>query len=207
MLGYLISGITLGAAAGCSPGPLLAFLVAQTLRYGLREGVKVALAPVLTDLPIVVATLLLLSRLSDSRGVLAVISVAGGLYVIWLGIESVRIRQAAVSGSAASPHSIRRSMMVNFLNPHVYIFWMTVGGPLVLEGAGAGLGRPTAFMAAFYVCLCGSKTAIAVLLDRSRGFLAGAAYLWVVRALGLLLIAFGVWLVGSGALRGSHLVQ
>ena len=198
MLRFLISGITLGLAAGLSPGPLLALLVSQTLRYGLREGVKVALAPILTDAPIVTLSLLALSRISDLHSALAWISVFGGIYVAWLGIGSLRIPQVGAGSAEPSPNSIRKAMGINFLNPHPYLFWTTVGGPMVLQAARSQLGWAVAFMAGFYVLLCGSKTVIAVLLHRSRGFLAGRLYRGIVRALGVVLLGFGVWLVWEG---------
>jgi threonine/homoserine/homoserine lactone efflux protein len=45
MMTALASGAFLGLACGLAPGPLLALLLAQTLRHGPREGCKVALAP------------------------------------------------------------------------------------------------------------------------------------------------------------------
>jgi len=206
LLPYLISGITLGTAAGLSPGPLLALLVAQTLRYGPGEGIRVALAPLLTDLPIVIAALFLISRLSDTSYLLAAISIAGGLYLVWLGIESLRVRGLPIAAREASPLSVRKAMTVNFLNPHVYIFWAGVGGPLVVEGSNIGASAPAAFLASFYLCLCGSKVLIAVLLGRSRGVLGGAAYLWTIRALGVALACFGIWLIWRGV-DTAHLVQ
>lgn len=206
MLAYLISGITLGTASGLSPGPLLAFLVSQTLRHGPREGVKVAFAPLLTDAPILAAVLIVLSRLSDSRMLLAVISIAGGLYVIWLGIESLRVRSGDLPGCESAPRSLRKAITVNLLNPSVYIFWATVGGPLVVEGSRTGIEAPVAFLGSFYLCICGSKATIAVLLGRSRGILSGGAYRWIVRALGLALMGFGIWLVADGVVS-ARLVQ
>ena len=198
MLRFLLSGATLGVAAGLSPGPLLALLVAQTLRCGLREGIKVSLAPVLTDLPIVTLSLLLLSRLSDLNPVLGWISIFGGLYVGWLGYESLRVRGAEVSAAGASPNSIRKAILVNFLNPHVYLFWMTVGAPMVLRAARTDLAWSAAFATGFYVCLCGSKMLIAVLINRSRDALTGRAYKWTVRAVGIVLLGFAVWLLRGG---------
>lgn len=198
MLGFLLTGITLGVAAGLSPGPLTALLVSQTLRYGVREGVKVSLAPVLTDLPIVALSLLVLSQLSDLTSVLGWISIVGGLYVGWLGVESLRVRGVEASSAGVSPNSIRKAMLVNFLNPHPYVFWMTVGTPMVLRASESGLGWAAAFVAGFYVCLCGSKALIAVLLSRSRGLLRGGAYIWTVRTLGIALLGFGLWLLWDG---------
>ncbi len=40
---FLISGIILGLAAGTSPGPLLALVFSETLKYGKKEGIKIAL--------------------------------------------------------------------------------------------------------------------------------------------------------------------
>jgi threonine/homoserine/homoserine lactone efflux protein len=50
---FLSAGITLGLSAGFSPGPLSTLVISHSLRYGTREGVKVAMAPFITDVPIV----------------------------------------------------------------------------------------------------------------------------------------------------------
>ena len=74
-------GIVLGLSAGLSPGPLLALVIAQTLKHGVGEGMKVALAPLITDLPIVLAATFLLKQLSNTQSVLGFISLIGGLFV------------------------------------------------------------------------------------------------------------------------------
>jgi len=39
------------------PRPLLALVLAQTLRHGAREGCKIALTPLVTDAPIIIVAL------------------------------------------------------------------------------------------------------------------------------------------------------
>ena len=63
LLDALSKGTVLGLAAGFSPGPLTFLIISETLRHGLRAGMKVSLAPVVTDLPIIVLAVLLLDRL------------------------------------------------------------------------------------------------------------------------------------------------
>ena len=46
-----LSGLALGTSSGLSPGPLLTLTIAQSMRYGYREGIKIAAAPIITDLP------------------------------------------------------------------------------------------------------------------------------------------------------------
>lgn len=58
MIELLIAGMTLGLYAGFSPGPLLILVISQTLKHGYKEGVKVAFAPIITDVPIILITVL-----------------------------------------------------------------------------------------------------------------------------------------------------
>lgn len=157
MRGYLLSGAALGLAAG----PMLALVVAQTLRYGWREGAKVSLAPLVRDAPIVAATLLMLARLKQVEAALGGLAVAGGLYLGWLGSELIRSPDPH-AGIEDAPGSLRKAVAVNFLNPHVYLFWISVGGPLVIEGASTDWSRAAAFVVAFYLCLCSSKVVLAL---------------------------------------------
>jgi len=82
MTATLLSGLLLGLYAGLSPGPLMALVLAQTLRHGPREGCKVALVPLLTDLPIILVAVALASKLSELQPLLGVLSVAGGAFVM-----------------------------------------------------------------------------------------------------------------------------
>ena len=66
---FLSAGVVMGLSAGFSPGPLLALVLSHTVRYGVREGVKIALAPLLTDLPIILVSMLVLTKLSNFRPV------------------------------------------------------------------------------------------------------------------------------------------
>ncbi|MGD8368205.1 MAG: LysE family transporter [Desulfobacterales bacterium] len=194
----LMSGLLLGLAAGAAPGPLLALVVTQTLRFGTAEGLKVAAAPLITDLPIVLASIFLLSRLTARESVLGLISVAGGVYVCFLAWESFRTAPVELQPEAADPQSWRRGALVNFLNPHPYLFWMTVGGPLVLRAWRESPSAPVLFIFGFYGTLVGAKLAIALAAGRFRGFLSSSVYRTLVRVLGFLLAVFGLVLFWDG---------
>ena len=62
MITALASGAFLGLSCGLAPGPLLALLLAQTLRHGPREGCKIALTPLVTDAPIIVVALVVAAK-------------------------------------------------------------------------------------------------------------------------------------------------
>lgn len=193
----LISGILLGLSAGLSPGPMLTLVISQTLRHGIREGVKVAFAPLLTDTPIVIACLLFLSVFSNMKPALGVISVFGGIYLFYLGLTSIRFK-AVDHQEETKPKSLRKGLMVNFLNPSPYMFWTSIGGPLVLKASATSLVSALAFIVPFYVLLVGSKIAVAIISGRSRNLLKSRHYKFIIQLLGLVLIGFGVLFLRDG---------
>jgi threonine/homoserine/homoserine lactone efflux protein len=69
MITALASGAFLGLSCGLAPGPLLALVVAQTLRHGPREGCKIALTPLVTDAPIIVVALVVAAGLAITPSV------------------------------------------------------------------------------------------------------------------------------------------
>jgi len=203
LLPYFAAGLSLGIAAGVSPGPLLALVVSQTLQHGWREGVKVACAPLVSDIPIVALSLFVLSRFSNAGPVLGWISIAGGLFVGYLGYELLRAGAFEVGETAAAPRSFRKAVLVNLLNPSVYVFWATVGSPMILRGLEKQAAASLAFAGGFYGCLVGSKIVLAFLVSGSRGLLKGRGYRITVRILGVLLLGLGAWLVLDGAMSLS----
>ena len=195
MLSALAAGTLFGLSAGFVPGPLLTLVLTQTLRHGVREGVKVATAPLITDLPIILASLFVLARLSDFGLLLGLISLTGSGYVLYLAWEAFRTGPVTLEDSPDQARSVRKGAILNAMNPHPYIFWATVGGPFVLRSAQEGLPAPLLFLLGFYLCLVGSKVLLAVLVGKSRAFLTGRGYIRTMRILGCLLGLFAVLLL------------
>lgn len=191
MLEYLGSGMVLGLAAGLAPGPLLALVLAQSIRYGTREGLKVAAAPLITDVPIVILSVALVgAAASAATGLLGAISLAGAIFVAYLGIESLRTTGVEAGRPDEAPRSWARGATVNALSPHPYLFWITVGAPVLLLAWEQGPLAAAAFLAGFYACLVGAKMVLAVVAGRSGGRLRGGAYRAVMAVLGGLLLLF-----------------
>lgn len=201
MLPFLISGLSLGIVSGLSPGPLLALLISQTLRHGFREGLRVAFAPVISDVPVVLLCLFVLSKVSGLGPALASMSILGGVFVGYLGYESMRASGLDLGTERVAPRSLSKAVLINLLNPHVCLFWTMVGAPTLLKGFHRGDGSAFAFATGFYTCLVGSKILVAYLISRSRNALAGRGYKLTMRILGVLLLAVAVWMLGSGAVN------
>jgi threonine/homoserine/homoserine lactone efflux protein len=198
MITLLSAAAVYGLSAGFSPGPLLALVISQSLRCGFREGAKAAMAPLVTDLPIILVSVLVLRSLSESRTALGFISMAGGLFVTYLAWGCFRTTRLDVADSKHAPQSLGQGAAVNALNPHPYLFWLTVGGPSLIRAWAVSPLWAIAFVAVFTGCIVGSKVLIAAVVSRSRHILGGKVYGYVMRALGLMLLLFAVLLFKDG---------
>ena len=194
-LSSLAAGTVLGLSAGFAPGPLLTLVVTQTLQHDIREGIKVSMAPLITDFPIIIASLFLLRKLSDFDRLLGAISLVGGLYVLYLAYGCLRTGPVNLEEVHDQPRSLRKGALINALNPHPYLFWATVGGPFVLKSRQESLLAPVMFVTGFYVFLVGAKVFLAFVVGKSRAFLTKKGYIWTMRLLGCLLVVFAFFLL------------
>jgi threonine/homoserine/homoserine lactone efflux protein len=202
------SGAAFGLSAGVTPGPLLALVIAQTVAHGPREGGKVALAPLLTDTPIVLAAILLTQSAAGHGPILGTITLCGCVFLLHCAWGCLRFRQPGsgpgrgLEGQrlAKGPDSIRKGMLANFLNPGPYLFWMTVGAPLALESLALGWPTLACFLGAFSLTICAAKFGVALLTWRCGPVLGSRGYVWVMRALGVMLLTYAA-LFARDALR------
>ena len=195
---YLTMGAVFGLTAGISPGPLLTLVISETLRHNKTEGVKIAVAPLITDIPIVLLTIFILSKMASSDIILGVISILGGIFIAYLGYDSIKSKGIEIDIQNLKLKSIRKGIIVNILSPHPYIFWLMVGAPITIKAYQASPVAAFAFIIAFYVLLVGSKISIALVVDRSRAFLKNKVFIWTIRILGLVLLIFAILLIKEG---------
>lgn len=198
MLEFLSAGILLGLAAGFAPGPLLVLVISETLRHDIKAGLKVSIAPLVTDIPIILISLLLLNRLAEFKSILGCISIFGGLFILYLGYESLKTRGVELNLSSVKTSSFKKGVITNALNPHPYIFYMTVGTPIIYRSINQNLLATVSFVGSFLLLLVGSKVVLAMLVERSRAFLKGRVYIRAMRILGVLLFIFSMVLFRDG---------
>jgi threonine/homoserine/homoserine lactone efflux protein len=200
---FALAGAALGLSAGFSPGPLLSLVLSQTLTHGPREGVKVALAPLITDAPILLAAWLVLSRFSGSPTVLGVVALIGAGLLGCYGYECFKASPPDAGSPAEVPRSLVRGILANFANPHPYLFWTAVGVPMLLDAAKTGPSAVVCFLTVFYAAIVGAKVVAAVLAGRFRRFLGSRAYRVLMGVLGLSLFYYAL----SFAMQGIDLLR
>lgn len=196
-LTFLITGFLLGLS-GLIPGPLFTLVVTETLRHNIKEGIKVAASPLITDLPIVLVTILILSRLSEQQTVLGIISFAGSAFLLYLAFESVSFKGTEIDPGETRSRSLEKGIITNFLNPSPYIFWFSIGAPTFVRAMDLGIAYAILFIISFYTTLIGSMIIIAIITYKSRNFLSSRYYINLIRSLGVVLLIFAVIFLRNG---------
>jgi threonine/homoserine/homoserine lactone efflux protein len=197
-LTYIISGIVFGLSGGLTPGPLMTLVITESLRHGTREGLKVAMAPLITDLPVILLSIFLLSRLSELNAVVGIISLVGAGFLIYLAYESLTYKGVEVNTAHFKPQSLKKAIIANVFNPAPILFWVSVGAPTVLKAKETNLMSALLFIYFMYFFLVGSKVVTAILVGRSRHFLKSKNYFVIIKTLGLVLLVFAFIFLKDG---------
>ena len=195
---FLAMGSFLGLAAGMSPGPLLAVTISETLQHGKWEGIKVAISPLITDLPIILAVLFVLSHLTNSDFFIGIVAFFGASYLIYSGIESLKIKTDSVELNVEKKDALKKGVIVNFGNPHPYVFWLSIGGPIIYKSFSTHVWATILFIAGFYIFLVGSKVVVALIVEKSKYFINSKYYFTIIRVLGIAQIVFGLTFIKVG---------
>lgn len=195
-----LAGICLLGAM--SPGPSLAVVVSQTLRGGAGRGTLAALAHgagVALYAVAVVSGLAVIVTASDR--LYGLIQWAGALFLIYLGVKSLRSRgNVSLDGAeeeAEAAGALIQGFSVAFLNPKLAVFFLALFSQFLTESV--SLPQKVVMVATVGIIDAGWYTAVSLLLGRpkilerlrrSRGL--------IDRAFGIILIALAIRVVLPG---------
>ena len=194
----LAAGLTLGFSAGISPGPFLALTISETLKFGTKTGLKVAIVPFLTDAPIIIGSVFLLTQLSDLTNLFASISIVGAIFLVYFGIENLTTKASTNYEVKPRLSSVKKAIITNYLNPNPYIFWITIGGPLMVGSLNISTWNAVIFLFTFYLMLVGSKMIIAVISGKASSVFKSEKYLYLIKGAGVMLLIIAVLLFING---------
>ena len=167
---YIVQGIGYGFAAAVQPGPLQTFLISQALMKGWRKSLPSALAPLISDGPIIAFCLLVLSQVP--AWLQQFLYIAGGLFILYLAYGAYRSWKSfdprVPSPETGSRQSLLKAALTNVLGPGAYIFWTLVTGPILIRGWRETPLHGLTFILGFYVTMIVSLCLIIIVFGSAR---------------------------------------
>ena len=159
---YLLQGLSFGFIAASQPGPFQTYLISQTLTRGWKQTLPAALAPLISDGPIILICVLILSQVP--AWLQRILYVVGGLFILYLSYGTYKtwkdFNPSIPTIESGMQQSILKATLMNIFNPNPYIFWTLVTGPILLKGWRETPVNGIGFLAGFYITLISSLAAI-----------------------------------------------
>lgn len=167
---YILQGIGYGLAAAAQPGPLQTYLISQTLIKGWKRTLPAALAPLLSDGPIIALCLLVLSQVPPWFQ--RFLYIAGGLFLLYLAYGAYKTWKNFDTTipyiETETQQSVLKAALINTLNPNPYIFWSLVTGPILVTGWRETPAYGLGFLAGFYATMILGLSLLIIVFGSAR---------------------------------------
>ena len=196
ILGLASAGLVLGVVEGIKPGPLLTMVIRETLSGGLRAGLWTAAAPVFSDGPLILVSIVAAAWIATNASVLLAITIAGALFLAKMGWDCFHMDMPSLDGEGTVPTaSFLRGITTNLLNPNVYVFWFLIGGPLMASVVDEEVLAPVAYAVSFLVSIILTKATIAYLIHRASEGISATTYRRLLAGCGVVMLGFSAFYV------------
>ncbi len=147
-----------GLSGALAPGPLLALDIRESARRGFWAGPYIATGHSILELLVVILLAVGLLHFIEKGPAFTVISLSGGLFLLWMGWRMIRQRSGGLpstaEGARGSGHyhpgrPMLGGAVLSITNPYWSLWWVTVGATFLAEARSLGLG--TLGITAFYI--------------------------------------------------------
>lgn len=186
------AAIFLGVAAAISPGPLLALIVSETLKFGVREAVAASLSALFTDLPIFLFSYFVLYRESGIvQNVPQGFYALAGFILIYLGYKNIIYKETKI-GSLRTRKGVifafLKGLSLNILNPYTYGFWFFIA----INFYSPDFFNTLIFFVLFFVGFLVTKLIIITFVFKTKKFLNQKLYIFVINVIGVIFTLIGL---------------
>ena len=189
------------------PGPTILLVVSYALGRGWRAALPAALGVALGDFTAMTLSMLGVGALLKTSAILfGGLKLAGGAYLIWLGVKLWRAggaleatpRRDAASAARLAGHA----WLVTALNPKSITFFVAFL-PQFIDPKGDFLTQAIVFEATFVVLAFANALGYALVAARARRLAGSPRAIGLFnRAGGAMLVGAGLFTISTGAARG-----
>jgi threonine/homoserine/homoserine lactone efflux protein len=194
---FLVQAILISLSGVMAPGPLTVVVVGKGAQSP-RAGAMIAVGHGLVEFPLMALIVIGLAPVLRHVTVSAVIGLAGGVVLLWMGyglLRSLRGSQDRPKERAASP--LMAGVLMSAGNPYFIVWWATVGATLVFRAWEFGIWQLVVFAVIHWSLDLIWYFALSVASFRGTRLLGTRFLQGVSFAAGLVLLFFGVRFVAD----------
>ncbi len=195
----LLATVVLVSLSGVMiPGPMFAVAVAKSYRSPWA-GTQMAIGHVIVEIPLILLIYFGFAQFFENTTVRLVLSLLGGVMIIWMGIAMFRARAGVVrKGSDLKYNALTAGIITSGLNPYFYLWWATAGSALVMSFLDFGITGLVVFILVHWLCDLAWLSFVSFLVYKTQSLWGEKVQEWIFIGCSLLLIGFGSWFIVSG---------
>jgi threonine/homoserine/homoserine lactone efflux protein len=190
-IGMFLLGVAVVTLSGTLiPGPLTAILVGES-RKNEYAGSLLTLGHAIVELPLILLIGLGFAPFFTHPAIRAVISVAGGAMLVFMGVRMVQERRGQDFARETCAQGILVGGITGTLNPTFFVWWASAGSAIVLSSLEFGLMGFALFIGVHYLSDLAYNQLISSMIYKTKNMWTKEAYGQVSAVGGILLCLFG----------------
>ena len=193
-MAYLESFI-LGISLAAIPGPIFFELIRRTLSKGFWSGACLAIGEFIGNFAILLLTFFGIFGFLEIKAVKIIIYLAGGLFLIWIGIMALKTNEKGIINSSKKTLSNKNSIIVGLgialSSPLTITAWITIGGAYLSKYTTKAMALLNIFLLALGVLAFFVTLALIIYLVRKK--INETYVVWMSRVFGVVLIGYGLY--------------
>ncbi len=194
LLPMLALGFVIGLSGALAPGPTLVATIKASLSGDWTTGLKISLGHIIVES--VIFILIVMGLASFALPYTQAIAGIGGIALVAFGLLTIRGSSSvtmAVTGDTSASNPVVAGIVTSAANPYFWIWWLSIGGTMVITGLQGGIVLAGAFMIGHWSADTGWFTLVSASISRGKAILPDTVYRNVIAACGIVLIIFGVY--------------
>ncbi|MFQ6052280.1 MAG: LysE family transporter [Candidatus Hydrothermarchaeota archaeon] len=197
LLPFLALVVFVSMSGVMMPGPVFAVTVAKGHK-NWNSGFFVALGHAIIETPLIILIYIGFAKFFTSNILKIIISLGGGLMLIYMGTEMFKIRKQIERGEAdLSYGSVAAGIITTGVNPYFFLWWATIGAALIIKTSLFGLLGIVLFIITHLSCDFVWYLLVSSTIYKSKRFWNERIHEIVFAGCSLILLIFGLWFIFS----------
>jgi threonine/homoserine/homoserine lactone efflux protein len=204
--GIFISAFLIGFSGAMMPGPMLGVTIDGSLKKGWTAGPLTVLGHGILELILIIIMMFGLKDFFSNPTVAGFIGLFGGAFLAWMGYgmiksginKSVTLGKQRSGKSAGMRNLVLAGAFVSATNPYFILWWASTGMESIRQAYTTGLIGVLFFFMGHILSDFVWFSAISTAFSRGKKLISDAVYCRIVLLLGIFIIAFSVYFIGSG---------
>jgi threonine/homoserine/homoserine lactone efflux protein len=192
------SSFVIALSGALVPGPLFSITVAESAKRGAIAGPLIIIGHGILELTLVILIILGITPLLSAPSTKMIISIVGGLVLIFMGYALIRDARGAKLMIAEGDgrkgmHPVLSGIIGSISNPYWSIWWITIGMSYLVSAIKFGWLGVAVFFIGHIMADLGWYSLISLGISRGRKIIGDRGYRFLLSCCGAFLIFFGLW--------------